>query len=156
MSDDARILVLCLGNDLRRDDGVGWRVAEQLEEAPPVGATVRRSAVSGFYLIDELIEFDRVVVVDAVRTGTHAPGDVFAFPVEALDGPPGPSPHAVGLPTVLQVGRQCGLTLPRVIHVVAIEVDDMDTLGAGLTPAVEAALPRAEALVRALAARSTA
>lgn len=152
MSRDAGTLVLCLGNELRRDDGVGWKVADQLEAAPPPGAVVRRSAVSGFYLLDELIDFDRVVVVDAVRTGTREPGDVFAFPIEALNGPAGPSPHAVGLPTVLRVGRQCGLTLPRVIHVVAIEVADMETLGVGLTPPVEAALPRAEALVRALAA----
>jgi hypothetical protein len=56
----------------------------------------------------------------------------------------------VGLPTVLRVGRGYGLPLPASVHVVAIEVADMETLATGLTPAVEAALPVAEAMVRRL------
>jgi hydrogenase maturation protease len=143
-------LVLCLGNDVRRDDGVAWKVAERLEASPIDGVVVRRSAVAGFYLIDDLLDFDRAIVVDAVRTGTRRPGEVFDFPVGALDGPSGPSPHAVGLPTVLRVGRGYGLPLPASVHVVAIEVADMETLATGLTPAVEAALPVAEAMVRRL------
>lgn len=152
MSREPRIVVLCLGNDLRRDDGVGWKVAERLEAAPPPGAVVRRSALAGFYLIDDLLDFDAAVVVDAVRTGVHPPGDVFEMPLEAFAGPGGAAPHGVGLPTVVRVARAYGLAIPAWIRVVAIEVADMDTLAVGLTPAVEAAVPAAEALVRALVA----
>lgn len=147
-------LVLCLGNDLRRDDGVGWKVAEELEAAPPPGAVVRKSGLSGFYLLDELAGFARAVVVDAVQTGTHLPGEVFAFPVDAVEDLAAASPHAVGLPTVLRVARQCGVHLPRRIDVVVIEVADVETLGAPLSPPVAAAVPRAMALVRSLAARA--
>jgi hydrogenase maturation protease len=59
---------------------------------------VRRSAVSGLYLLDEMEGFDRVVVVEAVRTGTHPPGAVLSFPLEDLHAPEGPSPHSIGLP----------------------------------------------------------
>ena len=144
-------LILCLGNDVLRDDGVGWRVADALEAGGPLGTDVdvKRSALSGFYLLDELTGYDEAVVVDAIKTGLHEPGTVLAFPFEALRSEEGPSPHAVGLPSVVRLGRQSGVPLPARIHVVAVEVDDMETVGEGLTPRVEGAVPRVVAAVRA-------
>jgi hydrogenase maturation protease len=144
-------LVLCLGNDVLRDDGVGWTVAGELERGGmlPPGVDVRRSAVAGFYLLDELTGYDRAVVVDAIRTGAHEPGTVLSFPFDALRTEQGPSPHAVGLPTVIRLGRQSGVPLPGQIHIVAMEVEDMETVEEGLTPRVAAAVPDAVAAVRA-------
>jgi hydrogenase maturation protease len=153
--------VLCLGNDILHDDGVGWAIAGALEDSGPESRTsnpesrafvVKRSALSGFYLLDELTGWDRVLVVDAVRTGEHPPGTVLSFPFEALGTEQGPSPHAVGLPTVIRLGRQSGVPLPSWIHIVAIEVDDMESFVEGLTPAVEAAVPKAVAVIRSVLA----
>ena len=162
----ADTLVLCLGNDIRSDDGVGWAVADELTLAagspttrlpnpdPRIPAcVVRRSALSGFYLLDEFIGHDRVIVVDAVKTGAHPPGTVLSFPFEALGTETGPSPHAVGLPSVVKLGRQSGVPLPTRIHIVAIEVDDMESIAEGLTALVRAAVPRAVAEVRSLLAQ---
>ena len=155
------VLVLCLGNDILRDDGVGWAIADALEVSLPhspiptpqsQGIVVRRSALSGFYLLDELTGWNRVLVVDAVKTGQHPPGEVLSFPFEALGTEEGPSPHAVGLPTVIRLGRQSGVPLPSWIHLVAVEVDDMESFVEGLTPAVAAAVPRAVAVIRSLLA----
>ena len=143
-------LVLCLGNDIRGDDGVGWEVARSLEdEALDPQIVIKKSALSGFYLLDELIGYDRVIVVDAVKTGAHAPGTVLSFPFEALGTEVGPSPHAVGLPSVVRLGRQSGVLLPTEIHIVAIEIDDMESIAEGLTPPVHAAIPDAVRAVRA-------
>ena len=149
------VLVLCLGNDILRDDGVGWAVADALEaslpRAPnprppnPRAFVVKRSALSGFYLLDELTGWDRVLVVDAVRTGQHPPGRCCRFRSRRWEPRQGPSPHAAGLPTVIRLGRQSGVPLPSWIHIVAIEVDDMESFVEGLTPAVEAAVPEAVA-----------
>jgi hydrogenase maturation protease len=151
------ILVLCLGNALRRDDAVALRVADLLEADPPAGAVVRRSALSGLYLLDEMEGFDRVVVVDAVRTRAHAPGAVLSFPLEDLHAPEGPSPHAIGLPSALARARAAGAPTPAMVHVVAVEVLDMETVGEGMTDPVRSAVaPAAEAVrraVEALAAR---
>lgn len=145
------ILVLCLGNAIRRDDAVALRVANLLEAAPPPRSTVRRSALSGLYLLDEMEGFERVVVVDAVRTGAHPPGAVLSFPLEDLRSPEGPSPHSIGLPSALARARTAGAPVPAAVHVVAVEVLDMETVGEGLTPAVEAAVaPAAEAVRRAV------
>ncbi len=144
----ARVLVLCLGNAIRRDDAVALRVADALERSPPDDAAIRRSAASGLYLLDEMEGFDRVVVVDAVRTGTHAPGAVLSFPLEDLHAPEGPSPHAIGRPSALARARAAGAPVPSRFHVVAIEVVDMETVGEGLTPEVAAAVAPAAAAVR--------
>jgi hydrogenase maturation protease len=156
-----QVLVLCLGNDILRDDGVGWAIADALEVSLPhsplptpqsQGVVVKRSALSGFYLLDEITGWDRVLVVDAVKTGAHPPGTVLSFPFAALGSGEGPSPHAVGLPTVVKLGRQSGVPLPSWIHIVAIEVDDMESFIEGLTPPVAAAVPRAVAVIRSLLA----
>jgi hydrogenase maturation protease len=164
-------LVLCLGNDILRDDGVGWAVADALDarlkesRTPPAtpkpagrpfgeggnpeprSVVVKRSALSGFYLLDELTGWERVIVVDAVQTGLHPPGTILSFPFEALGTEAGPSPHAVGLPTVVRLGRQSGVPLPAWIHIVAIEVEDMETFTEGLMPAVMAAVPEAVTVI---------
>lgn len=150
MSGPGPVLVLCLGNALRRDDAVALRVADLLEVAPPPGCVVRRSAMSGLYLLDEMEGFDRVVVVDAVRTFAHPPGAVHSFALEDLRSPEGPSPHSIGLPSAVARARAAGAPVPAAIHVVAVEVLDMETVGEGLTPAVEAALgPTVDAVRRA-------
>jgi hydrogenase maturation protease len=145
------ILVLCLGNSIRRDDAVALHVAAALEAAHEPGTVIRRSALSGLYLVDEMEGFERVVVVDAVRTGAHPPGTVHSVPLAAIHAPGGPSPHAIGLPSALELARAAGAPVPSTIHVVAIEVLDMETVGEGLTPAVAAAVPAAIEAVRAAA-----
>jgi hydrogenase maturation protease len=142
------ILVLCLGNPLRRDDAVALRIADALERAPLPGAAVRRSAVSGLYLLDEMEGFDRVVVVDAVRTGARPAGTVLSFPLEDLRAPEGPSPHSIGLPSALARARAAGAPVPSRLHVVAVEVLEMETVGEGLTPPVAAAVEPAAVAVR--------
>jgi hydrogenase maturation protease len=114
---------------------------------------VKRSALSGFYLLDELAGWERAIVVDAVQTGLHPPGTILSFPFEALGTEAGPSPHAVGLPTVVRLGRQSGVPLPAWIHIVAIEVDDMGTFTEGLTPAVRAAVPEAVGVITSVLAQ---
>jgi hydrogenase maturation protease len=166
------VLVLCLGNDILCDDGVGWAIADELEaglavpripnpesripssESQPF--VVKRSALSGFYLLDELTGWDSVIVVDAVQTGAHPPGTVLSFPFEALGTEAGPSPHAVGLPTVVALGRRSGVPLPQAIHIVAIEVDDMASFREDLTPAVRAAVPKAVNVIRSVMGRASA
>ncbi|WP_242361560.1 hydrogenase maturation protease [Anaeromyxobacter sp. SG17] len=147
------VLVLCLGNALRRDDAVALHVADALSREGAPGVTVRRSAAAGLYLLDDMEGFDRVVVVDAVRTGGHPPGTVLAFPLDALHAPEGPSPHAIGLPSALARAAAAGAPVPSRIEVVAVEALALDEVGEGLTPAVAAAVPAAVAAVwRAVAA----
>ena len=147
------LLVLCLGNPLRRDDAVALHVARALQADPPAGAAVAVSARAGLYLLDDMEGFDRVVVVDAVKTGQHPVGEVHGLAVEELHGPAGPSPHAIGLPSALALARAAGAPVPSRVRLVLVEVETLDEVGEGLSAAVAAALPRAVAAVREACAR---
>ena len=152
MSDEG-LLVLCLGNPLRRDDAVALHVARALEAAPSPGVTVKVSARAGLYLLDDMEGFEAVVVVDAVQTGAHPPGTVHALPLESLHSPAGPSPHAIGLPSALALARASGAPVPGRIELVLVEVEVLDQVGEGLAPAVAAAIEPAVEAVRAACGR---
>ena len=142
------ILVLCLGNPLRSDDAVALHVADALERLRLPGVEIRRSARSGLYLLDDMEGFDRVIVVDAIKTAGGVPGTIHSLPLEAIHSPGGPSPHAIGLPSAIAAARAAGAPVPAHIHVVAVEVGELEEIGEGLTPAVESAIPEAVGAVR--------
>ena len=60
---------------------------------------------------------------------------------------PGGSPHQVGLFEILSRGRSLGLDVPDDVVIVAVEADDMITIGGGMTEAVSAAVPAVVTLV---------
>jgi hydrogenase maturation protease len=77
---NARAVIICCGNPLREDDGVGWRAAELLEQKLPAGAA---EIIQCNQLTPELAaNFDGapvVVFLDAARD--QAPGKVTSVPV---------------------------------------------------------------------------
>ncbi len=52
-----------------------------------------------------------------------------------------PSAHYAGLPEVLAVARGAGMRMPERLKVIAVEIDGAQTIGAGPSPAVLAAIP---------------
>ena len=82
-----------------------------------------------------------LVLVDAVQTGHAEPGFVHEISGEDLSSLPAVAPHFLGIGEVLALGRKLGLDMPRQVKVFAIEVKDPHTVGTGLTPALENALP---------------
>jgi len=143
-------LVLGMGNPILSDDGVGLEVARRLQEGPlPDGVDVQQSEVAGLRLLELLKGYDKVVIVDALRTG-RAPGDVVRY--EARDFRGGHrygSAHSIGLETALELGRRMGLPMPDDVTVFAIEAADVETFGEEFSPPVAAAAGKVVELVRA-------
>jgi hydrogenase maturation protease len=140
-----RRVVIGVGNPFRRDDGVGWAVARALE--PKVGA-VEVSLLDGepARLLDAWADADLAIVVDAVRTGA-APGAVGVVdPGAARTG--GGESHGLGIADAVALGERLG-RLPARLTVVGVEGADYRE-GPGLSPAVEAAVAPAVALVTSL------
>jgi len=139
-----------MGNPILSDDGVGLEVARRLQEGPlPDGVDVQQSEVAGLRLLELLKGYDKVVIVDALRTG-RAPGDVVRY--EARDFRGGHrygSAHSIGLETALELGRRMGLPMPDDVTVFAIEAADVETFGEEFSPPVAAAAGKVVELVRA-------
>jgi hydrogenase maturation protease len=137
------IRVIGLGNDLLGDDAVGLIVARQVRERASGRVPVVETIESGLRLLDYLTGAERVVVVDAVQTGTAPPGTLYRVEEEDIEKLPGGSPHYVGLFETLQLGRALGLPVPGAVTVVAVETHDCTTVGGPIDPAVHAAIPGA-------------
>ena len=149
-------LVLGIGNPIIGDDGVGFRVIEALEADPPPGnITLTSSDVSGFAILDYIVDCEEVVIVDAIQTVNGKAGDIYRL---ALDDfrvtKHTPSAHDVDLPTALEIGRILNMKLPGKISIVAIEIPDAYEFSNDLTPPVQAAVPLAVQMVKGILAEN--
>jgi hydrogenase maturation protease len=139
-------LVLGLGNPLITDDRVGLLVSEELKGllADRPGIDVSEDHWGGLRLMEQMVGYDRVVVIDAIVTGAP-PGTIHHLGPMDIPTQRSASSHDMNLPTALAFGRQAGLKLPedQNILLVGIEVEDILNFGEACTPAVAAAVPRA-------------
>jgi hydrogenase maturation protease len=144
------ILLLGLGNDLLSDDAVGLQAVRAVGErlSPGQTVTIRESPEMGFALLDDVVGFDTVILVDAVQTGSAPPGTVHAIEVSGLKTLPVVSPHFAGVGEMLELGRALGLPMPREVRILAVEVEDPYTFGTRLTEPLRAAFESVVETVR--------
>jgi hydrogenase maturation protease len=147
--------VLCLGNDLIADDGVGISAAGEIRRRLP-DVEVIEEAASGLYLLDVVIGVDQLVVVDAVMTGAVPPGTVHLIGETDVEVVPGISPHYVGLFETLDLARALDLGAPDEVSLVCVEVRDAVTIGGAMTGEVRRAIPEVVDVVAAVAADNVA
>ena len=163
----SRWLVVGLGNPILGDDGVGWRVAEEVRHyfQSPISnpqspftrdqsleIEVDSVSLGGLSLMERLVGYERAILIDAISTGQWPVGSVHRFPLDALpDSAAGhsASAHDASLQTALKLGRAMGAPLPPIgeIVVVAVEARSVYDFGEALTPPVAAAVPRAVEMV---------
>ncbi|HEX7950502.1 MAG TPA: hydrogenase maturation protease [Candidatus Limnocylindrales bacterium] len=144
-------LVVGLGNPILGDDGVGWRIVDALETrlagdhlARGVRADVEldRVALGGLSLMERLVGYDRVILVDALLgpaiEGTLTVGSLAetAFRLAGhLD-----SAHDAPLTEALAAGRALGAHLPEDITVVGVAVRRVDVFDERLSAPVAGAV----------------
>lgn len=146
----ANTLVVGLGNPILGDDGVGWRVAHDVEERlTSNNVEVDCLALGGVALMERLVGYRRAIIIDAITTGAPF-GKVLCVPLEELPNPAAghtASSHDTSLATALGLGRKLGARLPDEVWVVTVEAERLFEFSAGLSPAVATAVPEAVALV---------
>ena len=145
-----RMLVLGLGNPFLTDDAVGLLVTQKVRDILPAGLNVevRQGSVAGFDLLDTLCGFQRVIVVDAIKTADGTPGSVYRLTPEDLPASERlAAAHEISLPTALSLGRLMGVEMPAEVVIVAIEIEDNRSFSETCCPAVAAAIDSAAALV---------
>lgn len=147
-----RVLVLGLGNDILTDDAIGLYAVRQLREelADDEGVDVCETMEMGLALLDFMVGYRVVVIVDSIQTGRAAAGTIHELDVRGLHCLTGRTPHFLGVGETLALGRQLGLPMPAEVKIVAVEVEDPFTLGTEMTPALQRVLPALIARVRAV------
>ena len=154
-----RVLVACVGNLLRHDDGFGVAVARELEaRGLPAGVDLIETGIGGMSVVQQLMNgYEALVVVDAVDRAAPA-GTLWVLTPEveepsAIDGDEWRTlfqnlhltePHRVFL-----LARSLG-ALPPIVRLVGCQPADTDTMDVQLSPSVAAAVPVAADRVEAI------
>jgi hydrogenase maturation protease len=139
-----KTLIIGLGNPILGDDGVGWKVAEKISDQLLV--EVDCVSLGGLSLMERMVGYQRVILVDSMETGQNPEGSVRVFPLEALSNPfagHSTAVHDTSLMTALEMGRKMGLNLPESVTVVAIEARNVYDFSEELSPPVAQAVPEA-------------
>lgn len=150
-----RVAVICIGNDLLMDEGVGPACARYLSVRYrfPENVDLLNRAVMGMAIISDLRSHDRALVLDAVDVPGAEPGDLFSFdPADIACTPAGmTSLHEVRFADVLGSAELLGVRCAG--HCLGMQVENMSPseFVIALTPRVAAAMPLlAQAAVRYL------
>jgi hydrogenase maturation protease len=146
--------IICLGNELVRDDGIGIRVGRVLARLPlPPNAHVELAPHLGWNLLDVVAEADRLILVDAMSTG-QPPGTCVSLEGRAIEryNSGAAASHTLSIAELMELAlRLAPGRAPTSLHFVGIEGVAFAEYGTELTPAVKAAIPVAvEAVLRLL------
>jgi len=153
-----KIIVIGLGNPILTDDGVGVKVAYEVEKTLgpnlPENLTITEASVGGIRLMELLVGYDHVILIDALLTKPGGnPGEIHQMSLDDLrDISPtqhSTSAHDTSLVTALEVGRQMGMNLPNSFSIYAITVENILDFNEQPTPAVAATIPEVARMVLA-------
>jgi len=144
-----KTLVLGLGNPILSDDGVGIRVAQEVgEKLKDPQITVSETSAAGLSLLDSIVGYDKVIIIDAIQTEKGQAGQIYRMGAEDFSLTKHfSSPHQINLVTALELGKMLNLAMPQEITVFAVEAKDITSFSERCTPEVERAIPEAVKIV---------
>jgi hydrogenase maturation protease len=143
---ETKTLVLGLGNTILCDDGVGVYVVQEVARRfQRDDVDFADASVGGMRLLDVLAGYDRIIMVDAIKTADGTLGDIYRLNPGDLPTLHSGSTHDLSLVGALALGRGMGMQLPpdKEFVIIAIEVEEVWTFGEECTLAVVEAIPRA-------------
>jgi hydrogenase maturation protease len=149
VSTGMRVLVLGVGNPILSDDGVGIHVARALQERALHGVTVEELAASGLELLDVVLDYNKVIIIDAIQTKDGVPGQIHVLDEKDFErSVHGSSPHGINIATALALGRKVvPERMPKSVVFIAVEAEDLINVKEQLTSKVQAALPKVVKMV---------
>lgn len=126
------------------DDAIGLRVLQELEKMGIQGVDLQEACTSGLDLIEIMLDYDRVIIVDAIIKSGHPPGTVLVLDPEAFGySVHGTNPHEANVATTLELGKRLQPErFPHDVQFVAVEANDIFTMSETMTPELEGAVER--------------
>jgi hydrogenase maturation protease len=143
-----RVLVLGLGNEILRDDGVGIHAVRSFQELIPRPCLAVEVGTAIFDAVPMLEASDRILAFDAVRAGGR-PGSVYLLRAEDIaEEWKHDSLHEMGLMRILPTLRR----RPAEVVIVGAEPAVIDW-GIGLSPDLDLAIPAMVSIAQKVVAR---
>ncbi|MDP1714586.1 MAG: hydrogenase maturation protease [Anaerolineales bacterium] len=153
-----KTLVIGLGNPILGDDGVGWRVAEEVKRQLPspfqgdgqgTGVDVDCLSLGGISLMEHLIGYDHAILVDAFALDEPL-GSILILKLSDLPNYSAfhtTSTHDTSLNNAIELGRCMGAHLPDEVEIVGIATRRIYDFSEELSAPVADAVPFAARVV---------
>jgi len=138
-------LLLGIGSPIVCDDGLGFRVVEEIKNLNLPDLDTDQQSVSGLDLIEIMMDYKKVVVVDAIVTEKYPAGTVMLLqPEDFKSALHGTNPHETNIHMAIELGQRLFPgRMPKDIQFIAVEVSDVYTVTDVMTEDVEKAVPAA-------------
>lgn len=154
-----KTLVVGLGNPILGDDGVGWKVAEEIEQHLPDDRSIAvdRLSLGGISLMEHLIGYDRAILIDAFASDEGL-GSIHVMKLNDLPNYSAfhiSSTHDTSLQNAIEMGHSLGAYLPEEITVVGITTKRIYDFSEELSPPVAEAIPQTVKIVLDLLKQTT-
>jgi len=134
-------LILGIGNPILTDDGVGIKIAQKLKEENPELEVAQTSEV-GMALLELIAGYDKLIIIDSVKTEQGKPGELYKLDLEELKCPmPFSTSHGIDIPTAIELGQRAGYKMPEYISLYAIEIKDNTTFSEECTEEIKEMIP---------------
>jgi hydrogenase maturation protease len=148
-----RILVLGIGNTIMGDDGVGIHVARTVKDRlqSRTDLDVKELGVGGLRLVEEILGYEKVIIVDSYSSADSNPGQIREFDLAQFQDSMHPSsPHGTNFATALQLYKRLAPErIPGKIRIFTVDIHATQTFGEDLSPPIRAAASRlAESIIR--------
>jgi len=152
-----KVIIMGLGNPILGDDGIGWRVAEEVEKVTQsksfqlrteerASIEIKNLAMGGLSLMEQLVDHDYAIIIDAFSIPGEEPGRIRIFDLEELEEYPGghlTSSHDTTLQNALGMGKALGANLPDQVNIVGITAESVYEFSETLSAEVQEAIPEA-------------
>lgn len=159
-----KTIIVGLGNPILGDDGVGWKVAEEVKKqlnllsaSSSGSARVRERnnvdveflSLGGISLMEHLIGYERAILIDAISTEEET-GSILVSRLSEIPDYSAfhiTSAHDTSLQNAIKLGKTMGANLPEDITVVGISASRIYDFSEELSTPVAQALPKATKIV---------
>jgi hydrogenase maturation protease len=146
-----KTLVLGIGNPLLGDDGVGFHIAQELaKQIKDENIDVKDTSVDGLNLLELIIGYDKVIIIDAIMTKGGEVGEIYKLRLEDLVETVRftTSPHNANLAIAIEIGKKIlPEQMPGEIVVFAVDIKEVTKFTEEMTEKVRAAIPKAVNLI---------
>lgn len=146
-----KTLVIGLGNPILGDDGVGWRVAEEVKHQINADLQVDVDCLSlgGISLMERLIGYERAILIDALISD-EATGAITVSKLSELPDYSAfhiTSVHDTSLQNAIKLGKSLGAKLPDDVTVIGISAKYVYDFSEELSQPVSESVPKATEIV---------
>lgn len=138
-----KILILGLGNEILSDDGIGIRIVNDISEWVNDSFVQFRTISTGGLDVMEIIrDFEKVIIVDAVKTSGGRPGNVYSFKAsEFIETSNLSNLHDIDFITALRLSKMLEINIPADLNIIAVEIKEDREFSERFTPEIEKSYP---------------